>query len=77
MSDDLTAPGGLQEWLDLFQESTFSNLDTAAIYTPLFLPQRKAALIIFPFVFNGSTGWPLLCLPAAGSSPCPRAPAPR
>lgn len=70
MSDDLTAPGGLQGWLDLFQESTFSNLDTAAIYTPLFSPQRKAALIIFLSIFNGSTGCPRLCLPAWGSRPC-------
>lgn len=69
MSDDLTAPCGLQGWLDLFQGSTFSNLDTAAIYTPLFSPQRKAALIIFPLVFNGSTGWALRCDPTAGQAP--------
>lgn len=69
MSDDLTAPGGLQGWLDLFQESTFSNLDTAAIYISLFSPQRKAALIIFLSIFNRSTRCPRLCLPAVGSRP--------
>lgn len=54
MSDDLTAPGGLQGWLDLFQESAFSNLDTAAIYTSL--QKRKPLLESFPSFSMGALG---------------------